>query len=126
LLICGHENAMARRVVTAALRLAKAHRRNDAILLLNQSLLGRRALGRRVPPNPLSTTPAVEKTPVLAIAAHDDDSATIDALKRELFGRRGVEMVLRKPLDIDALFTAIQQYCPLQYTPWRGSGRKSG
>jgi CheY-like chemotaxis protein len=71
----------------------------------------------------LRSTPALEKTPVLAITAHHYDAMTIDALKRELFGRRGVEMVLKKPLDIDALFTAIQQYCPLQYTPWRGSAR---
>ena len=74
----------------------------------------------------LRSTPALEKTPVLAITAHDYDSMTLDALKRELFGRRGVEMVLKKPLDIDALFTAIQKYCPLQYTPWRGSARAGG
>jgi CheY-like chemotaxis protein len=68
----------------------------------------------------LRSTPALEKTPVLAITARDYDTATLDALKRELFGRRGVEAIFKKPLDIDALFTAIQKYCPLEYTSWRG------
>jgi len=68
----------------------------------------------------LRSTPALEKTPVLAITAHYD-AASLEALKRDLFGRRGVDEVFRKPLDIDTLFAAIGKHCPLQYKSWRGN-----
>jgi CheY-like chemotaxis protein len=64
----------------------------------------------------LRSTPTTESIPVLAITGSDLDAADSEALRRGPFGRRGVDQIFRKPLDVDALFLGIQKYCALRYT----------
>jgi len=70
----------------------------------------------------LRSTPALEDIPILAITANDFGAPTIETLRKEFFGRRGVEMILKKPLDIDTLFVALQKYCALDYKSWKERG----
>jgi CheY-like chemotaxis protein len=63
----------------------------------------------------LRSTPGFEKTPVFAMTAYDLDEQTEKSLTGGVFGRRGVERLFKKPLDIDELFVAVQRYCALKY-----------
>lgn len=67
----------------------------------------------------LRSTPSLENVPVFAITGYSFGSATVDTLRKEFFGRRGVEGIFKKPIDIDELFAAIKTRCPLAYEPWR-------
>jgi len=63
----------------------------------------------------LRSTPGFEKMPVFAMTAYDLDEPTEKGLTGGVFGRRGVERIFKKPLNIDELFVAIQKYCALKY-----------
>jgi len=70
----------------------------------------------------LRSTPAIERIPVLAMSGRELDKVTADGLLKGEFGRRGVERIFKKPLDIDELFVELKRYCALDYTPspaWR-------
>jgi CheY-like chemotaxis protein len=64
----------------------------------------------------LRSTPGTEKIPVIAMTARNLDKNVEENLQKDVCGQRGVERIFRKPLDIDALFTALQQYCAVEYT----------
>jgi CheY-like chemotaxis protein len=65
----------------------------------------------------LRNTPSTENIPVFAMTGYELDAQAERALINDPSGRRFVDQIFRKPLDIDALFTAIQKHCALQYTP---------
>jgi hypothetical protein len=44
------------------------------------------------------------------------DRTTAESLMKGDLGRRGVERIFRKPLDVDELFTEIKKHCALDYT----------
>jgi CheY-like chemotaxis protein len=67
----------------------------------------------------LRSTPATEKIPVFAMTGYDLDAVTKERLTNHPFGRRWVDRVFKKPLDVDELFLAIQKHCPLQYNSTR-------
>ncbi|HUI97625.1 MAG TPA: response regulator [Xanthobacteraceae bacterium] len=70
----------------------------------------------------LRSTAGMENVPVLAITGAALDDWTTANLKKGEFGRRGVERVFRKPLDIDELFSELKRYCALNYQPARSDG----
>jgi CheY-like chemotaxis protein len=63
----------------------------------------------------LRSTPGFEKTPVFAMTGYDLDEQAEKSLTGGVFGRRGVERIFKKPLNIDELFVAVQRYCALKY-----------
>jgi CheY-like chemotaxis protein len=72
----------------------------------------------------LRSTPAIEQIPVLAMSGRELDKVTAEGLMKGQFGRRGVERILRKPLDIE-LFAELKKYCALDYTPSTAWPRQS-
>jgi CheY-like chemotaxis protein len=65
----------------------------------------------------LRSTPATENIPVFATTGFELDAPIQSGLLNNPSGRRWVEQIFRKPLNIDELFLAIQKHCTLQYTP---------
>jgi CheY-like chemotaxis protein len=65
----------------------------------------------------LRSTPATENIPVFAMTGYELDAPTQRGLLNDPSGRRWVEQIFRKPLNIDELFLAMQKHCVLEYTP---------
>jgi CheY-like chemotaxis protein len=63
----------------------------------------------------LRTTPATENIPVFVLTERDLDQMTRDSLMREVAGKPGAARVLRKSLDTDELFGALQKLCGFEY-----------
>jgi CheY-like chemotaxis protein len=59
----------------------------------------------------LRSTPSVESIPVFAMTARKLDEPTVERLTNGHLGQRGVERIFQKPLDIDQLFSALQEHC---------------
>jgi CheY-like chemotaxis protein len=61
----------------------------------------------------LRSTPSTERIPVFAMTGQNLDRIDAESLTRGPFGRRGVDRIFKKPLNIEELFVSIQKYCAL-------------
>jgi CheY-like chemotaxis protein len=68
----------------------------------------------------LRTTPATMNVPVLVLTGRNLDQRTKDILMREVCRKPGVSGVLRKSLDLDELFAALQRFCGFEYSRMHG------
>jgi CheY-like chemotaxis protein len=59
----------------------------------------------------LRTTVATEKIPVIVLTGRRLDDSNVQNLKREICGRPGATMVLKKSFDTEELFSALEQTC---------------
>ena len=63
----------------------------------------------------LRTTSTTENIPVIVLTERDLDQMTRDSLMREVCGKPGVARILRKSLDTEELFGALQKLCGFEY-----------
>jgi CheY-like chemotaxis protein len=59
----------------------------------------------------LRSTAATENVPVFVMSEGRLDDATESSLKREVCGRPVATRLLRKPLDVEVLFPALEKFC---------------
>jgi CheY-like chemotaxis protein len=63
----------------------------------------------------LRSSPATAKIPVFVMSGCNLDEADEEAVKRDVCGKRGAIRVFHKPLDVEELFSALQEHCALEY-----------
>jgi CheY-like chemotaxis protein len=65
----------------------------------------------------LKSTEATRHIPVIVVTGQAMESGTDYPIVRESVGRSGAVKFFKKPLDTDALFRELAQYCAIQYSP---------
>jgi CheY-like chemotaxis protein len=62
----------------------------------------------------LRTTSVTENIPLFVLSGRELDEVTRESLLREVCGKPGVALILRKSLDTDELFGALQKLCAFE------------
>jgi len=62
----------------------------------------------------LRNTPATADIPFFVMSARHLDKLTEQSLQREISGKPGAVRVFKKPLDVDELFPALQNFCAFE------------